>query len=50
MKKTFRFDTVKEYNDLNNHETLHPLVGVINFSNAKPRSWGGEKKVRLHFG
>jgi AraC-like DNA-binding protein len=50
MKKTFRFDTVTEYNALNNHETLHPLVSVINFSNAKPRSWGGEKKVRLHFG
>jgi len=50
MEKLFRFDTVNEYNALNNHETLHPLVSVINFSKANPRSWGGEKKVKLHFG
>jgi len=50
MEKTFRFDTVNEYNALNNHETLHPLVSVINFSKANPRSWDGQKKVRLQFG
>ncbi len=50
MKRIFRFDTVNEYNALNNHETLHPLVSIINFSNANPRSWGGENKVKLHFG
>jgi AraC-like DNA-binding protein len=50
MEKVFRFDTVNEYNALNNHETLHPLVSVINFSKANPRSWGGEKKVKLYFG
>ncbi len=32
-----RFDTVKEYNDFNNHETLHPLVSVIDYSKADPR-------------
>jgi AraC-like DNA-binding protein len=50
MEKTYRFDTVTEYNALNNHETLHPLVSVINFSKANPRSWGGEKNVRINFG
>jgi AraC-like DNA-binding protein len=50
MEKIYRFDTIAEYNNLNNHETLHPLVSVINFSKANPRSWGGEKNVRLHFG
>lgn len=50
MTKIYRFDTVNEYNVLNNHETLHPLVSIIDFSKAKPRSWGGQKKVRLHFG
>jgi AraC-like DNA-binding protein len=50
MVKTYRFDTVTEYNSLNNHKTLHPLVSVINFSKANPRSWGGEKNVRLNFG
>ena len=50
MERIYRFDTVCEYNALNNHETLHPLVSVIDFSKANPRSWGGEKKVRLNFG
>jgi len=50
MEKIFRFDTVSEYNALNNHETLHPLVSVIDFSKANPRSWGGEKNVRINYG
>lgn len=50
MERIYRFDTVCEYNALNNHETLHPLVSVIDFSKANPRSWGGEKKVRLNLG
>jgi AraC-like DNA-binding protein len=49
MERTFRYDTVNEYNALNNHETLHPLVSVIDFSKAKPRSWG-EKNVRINYG
>ncbi len=39
------FDTVSDYNDFNNHETLHPLVNVIDFSKAKVRT--GEK---MYFG
>ncbi|UII19020.1 helix-turn-helix domain-containing protein [Fulvivirga ligni] len=31
------FDTVKDYNDFNNHTTHHPLVSVLDFSKAKPR-------------
>ena len=31
------FNTVTEYNDFNNHETLHPLVSVIDFSKAEIR-------------
>lgn len=50
MEKIFRFNTVKEYNDLNNHQTLHPLVSVIDFSKADPRSWGGQKTVRINYG
>ena len=38
MEKIFRFDTVSDYNALNNHETLHPLESVIDFSKANPRS------------
>ena len=32
------FDTVKSYNDFNNHPTPHPLVSVLDFSKANPRT------------
>ena len=48
MEKIYQFDTVNEYNALNNHKTLHPLVSVIDFSKADPRSWG-EKSVRVNY-
>lgn len=38
MAQVFNFETIKEYNDFNNHETLHPLVSIIDFSKAKPRT------------
>lgn len=38
MEKAYNFDTVSEYNAFNNHETLHPLVSVIDFSKAKERT------------
>ena len=50
MEKIFRFDNVTEYNALNNHETLHPLVSVVDFSKANPRSWDGQKSVRINYG
>ena len=45
MEEILRFDTVGQYNAFNNHETLHPLVSVIDFSKAKPR-----KLRRSYFG
>jgi len=50
MVPIFKFDTIKEYNELNNHETLHPLVSVIDFSKAKVRSWGDSKSVKINYG
>ncbi len=50
MVPIFKFDTVKEYNALNDHETLHPLVSVIDFSKAKVRSWGEKKSVKINYG
>ncbi|MBN1132044.1 MAG: AraC family transcriptional regulator [Bacteroidales bacterium] len=50
MEKIFRFETVNQYNDLNNHQTLHPLVSVIDFSKANPRSWDGKKTVKIYYG
>lgn len=38
MAQVLNFDTVNDYNNFNNHETLHPLVGVIDFSKAKKRT------------
>lgn len=50
MEQVYKFDTVNEYNALNNHETLHPLVSVIDLSKAKPRSWGDSKTVKINYG
>jgi len=49
MPTVHTFQTVAAYNVLNNQETLHPLVSVIDLSNAKPRSWG-EKFVKINYG
>src|ERR1700740_2766818 len=45
MKEILKFDTVSQYNVFNNHETLHPLVSVIDYSKANPR-----KLRRTYFG
>lgn len=39
------FNTINEYNAFNNHETLHPLVSVVDLSKANPRSGS-----RMYFG
>jgi len=38
MEQAYNFDTVSQYNAFNNHETLHPLVSVVDFSKAKKRT------------
>jgi len=50
MEKVHRFDTVAEYNALCHHETLHPLVSVIDFSKSKPWSWPGGKSIKVNYG
>jgi AraC-like DNA-binding protein len=45
MEGILKFETVSEFNADNNHETLHPLVSVIDFSKASPR-----KLRRAYFG
>lgn len=44
MKDTQYFDTINDYNQFNQHETLHPLVSVIDFSKANER-----KGVKMNF-
>lgn len=45
MQKPVRFDTVSQYNAFNNHETLHPLVSVLDLSKATPR-----QHMKMSFG
>ena len=37
MDEIIRFETISQFNTDNNHETLHPLVTVIDFSKVAPR-------------
>jgi len=37
MDNMRRFETISEYNEFNNNETLHPLVSVVDLSKASPR-------------
>lgn len=50
MNKVVKFNTISEYNAFNNNETLHPLISVIDFSEADERSWEGEKSVKIYYG
>jgi AraC family transcriptional activator of pobA len=45
MEKMLRFNTIGEYNLFNNNPTKHPLVSVVDFSEAAPRSGS-----RMYFG
>ena len=45
MEDILKFDTITQYNVFNNHETLHPLVSVIDYSKATPR-----KLRKIYFG
>ncbi|RZL50729.1 MAG: AraC family transcriptional regulator [Pedobacter sp.] len=38
MSNVVNFNTVDDYNKFNNHETTHPLVGIIDFSKAHKRT------------
>jgi AraC-like DNA-binding protein len=47
MDKEYNFDSISKYNEFNNHETLHPLVSVIDFSNANERT-GSKMNFELY--
>lgn len=47
MDKVVNFNTVDDYNKFNNHETLHPLVSVIDFSKAHQRT-GSKMNFNLY--
>lgn len=37
MEKVLRFDSIREYNNFNNQETLHPLFSIVDLAKADPR-------------
>jgi AraC family transcriptional activator of pobA len=45
MEEIMKFESISEFNAFNNHETLHPLVSVIDYDKAPPR-----KLRRTYFG
>ena len=50
MEKIIHIDNISQWNDFNNHKTLHPLASVIDFSKAAPRDWGEAETVRFQYG
>lgn len=38
MERVINFNTVKDYNDFNKNEILHPLASVVDLSKADPRA------------
>jgi AraC-like DNA-binding protein len=44
MKPVHHFNSISGYNAFNNHETLHPLVSVLDYSKAHPRY-----QSKMHF-
>ncbi len=45
MDNIRKFETIRDYNNFNNNETLHPLVSVVDLSKASPRQGS-----RMYFG
>lgn len=37
MDTIINFNSIREYNEFNKNETLHPLVGIVHLDKAKPR-------------
>jgi AraC family transcriptional activator of pobA len=45
MDSIKRFETIHDYNEFNNNETLHPMVSVVDLSKANPR-----QGLKMYFG
>src|SRR6186713_836600 len=50
MENVVKIDAASEYNALVDHETLHPLVTVIDFSKSNPWNWPGGKTIKINYG
>src|SRR5688572_18014883 len=49
MKKVLNINTIPEYNALVGQQTFHPLVSVIDLSNAQPAENTGEQALNFGF-
>ena len=50
MEKIYPINNISNYNADNNQKTLHPLVTVIDFSNATLRDWGNVSSIKFQYG
>ena len=50
MELTYPIENVNDYNADMNTKTLHPLVSVIDFSKAEPKSWGDADTIKFQYG
>ena len=51
MEKVFKIDAVADYNAIVDHETLHPLISVVDLSKSKPWNWPGSgKTIKVNYG
>ncbi len=50
MEKILNINNVSEFNNVNNHKTLHPLVTVVDYSKANPRDWGDAQTIKFQYG
>lgn len=50
MELLYSIDNIDEFNAANNHQTLHPLAGIIDFSKAHPRDWGNAASIKFQYG
>ena len=50
MEKNILINNVAEINGHNNHKTLHPLVTILDYSQADIRDWGDVDTIRFQYG
>lgn len=50
MDVTYQIKNISQYNKDCNQPTLHPLVSVIDFSNAKMRDWNNINSIKFQYG